>query len=339
MTSRGRVRVAVVGSGYWGPNLIRNLADHSDSDLVMVCDAKTERLNSVRRRYPACTCVTDFEEVLKHPLIEAVALATPVSSHFRLARRALEAGKHVLVEKPLATSVRDAKTLMQIAQKQKRVLMAGHTFIYSPPVRKVKELLSKKALGRVYTMDFSRVNLGLFQPDVNVLWDLAPHDVSIALYWLGRSPLSVRAQAKNFVRRGIEEVGYLSLEFPGGVWANLHVSWLAPVKLRRVVVVGSSKMLVYDDTENVEKVKIYDQGVVRNPETFGEFQLTYRTGDIHSPKLDSTEPLVLECSDFIHAIRDGIKPQSDAAFGLEVVRVLEAAQKSLDLRGATVRLS
>ncbi|MBI4056802.1 MAG: Gfo/Idh/MocA family oxidoreductase [Elusimicrobia bacterium] len=330
--------VAVVGYGYWGPNLVRSIADNPDCDLVMVCDKRTDRLAPVKNRYPSARCTGNFEEVLWNPSVEAVVLATPVSSHFPLAQRILSSGRHVLVEKPLSTSSREARALLSLAQKKRRVLMAGHTFVYSPPVRKVKELLKRGVLGKIYTMDFSRVNLGLFQPDVNVLWDLGPHDISIALYWLGKVPLTVRAEAKTFVQGKIEEVGYLSMEFPGGIWVRNHVSWLAPVKLRRVSVVGSRQMLVYDDTDPVEKVKIYNRGVLKNPETFGEFQLTYRSGDIYSPRISSEEPLYGECADFIRAIRAGRKPESDAHFGLQVVRVLEAAQKSLKQGGKIVRL-
>jgi predicted dehydrogenase len=333
------IGIAVVGYGYWGPNLARAFADHPESDLIMVCDSKSERLSMARKRYPAVICSSEIKEALRHPLVDAVVLATPVSSHYELAHRILSNGKHAFVEKPIATSVQEAKSLIQLAQRQRKVLMTGHTFVYSPSVRKVKEILQRNALGRIFYIDFSRVNLGLFQPDVNVMWDLAPHDISIALYWLGRSPISVRAWAHTFVRRSIEEVAYLSIEFSGGIWVHSHVSWLAPVKLRRVAVVGSRKMLVYDDTENVEKVKIYNEGVLKNPETFGEFQMTYRSGDIYSPKLESKEPLALECDDFLNSIRTKSKPLSDAQFGLQVVRVLEAAQKSLIQGGKTVRLS
>jgi len=329
--------VGIVGYGYWGPNLVRNFAEHPRCELVAVCDKLGSRLSGVRARYPKVRCLSSFDELLKDPNVDAVVIATPVSTHFALAKRALTAGKHVLVEKPLATSVKEAQALVDLARKKRRIILAGHTFIYSPPVRKVKQSIDAGELGRLYYMDFSRVNLGLFQPDVNVLWDLGPHDVSIALYWLGRSPLTVRAQATSFVRRRIEEIGYISMEFSGGVFVHAHVSWLAPVKLRRIAVVGSRRMLVYDDTEK-EKVKIYNQGVLKNPETFGEFQLSYRSGDIHSPKIDSTEPLSLECEDFIDSIRKGRQPVSNGKFGVEVVRVLEAAQRSLKKGGAAIRL-
>jgi predicted dehydrogenase len=332
------VGVAIVGYGYWGPNHVRVFTESVDSHLLMLCDKSEARRASAQRRYPALRVTGRFEDALEDPRVQAVVIATPVSTHYELARRALEAGKHVLVEKPLATSSREASALLVLAKKRRLILMVGHTFVYSPPVIKVKELLERKALGDIFHMDFSRVNLGLFQPDVNVLWDLGPHDVSIALYWMGRMPVAVRAQARTFVRKDIEEVGYVTMDFPGGVLVHNHVSWLAPVKLRRVSITGSKKMLVYDDTANTEKVKIYDQGVLKNPKTFGEFQLTYRSGDITIPKLDSSEPLALQCADFISSVRSGRKPRSSAEFGLQVVRVIEAAQKSLKRGGASVRI-
>jgi len=339
MKETGKIGVAIVGYGYWGPNQVRVFTESPDAEMLLLCDKSAARRASAQRRYPALSVTGRFEDVLEDRRIRAVVIATPVSTHFELARRALEAGKHVLVEKPLATSSREASALIALAKKKGLTLMVGHTFIYSPPVLKVKQLLEQKALGQVFHMDFSRVNLGLFQPDVNVLWDLGPHDVSIALYWLGRPPISVRAHAKSFVRKTIEEVGYVSMEFPGGVLVHNHVSWLAPVKLRRVSITGSKKMLVYDDTANAEKVKIYDQGVLKNPKTFGEFQLTYRSGDVLSPKIDSVEPLAMQCADFVLSIRTGRKPRSSGEFGLQVVRVIEAAQASLKRGGASVRVA
>ncbi|MBI5246416.1 MAG: Gfo/Idh/MocA family oxidoreductase [Elusimicrobia bacterium] len=339
MKESGKIGVAIVGYGYWGPNQVRVFTESPDAEMLLLCDKSAARRASAQRRYPALSVTGRFEDVLEDRRIRAVVIATPVSTHFDLARRALEAGKHVLVEKPLATSSREAAALIKLAKKNGLTLMVGHTFIYSPPVLKVKQLLEQKALGEVFHMDFSRVNLGLFQPDVNVLWDLGPHDVSIALYWLGRLPISVRAEARSFVRKNIEEVGYVSMEFPGGVLVHNHVSWLAPVKLRRVSITGSKKMLVYDDTASAEKVKIYDQGVLKNPKTFGEFQLTYRSGDILSPKIDSSEPLALQCADFVESIRTGRKPRSGGDFGLQVVRVIEAAQLSLKRGGASVRVA
>lgn len=335
---RNKIGVAIVGYGYWGPNLTRNFYENPNCDLVMLCDKNTKRLSSVSEKYPGLSITTHFEVVINNPNVDAVVIATPVSTHVQLVEAALKHGKHVLVEKPLATSTKDARKLVNLAKKKKRILLVGHTFLYSPPVRHVKDVLKRKMLGRIYTMDFSRVNLGLFQPDVNVIWDLAPHDISIALNWLGQTPRIVQATAKSFVRDKVEEVGYLSMEFPNRIWVHCHFSWLAPLKLRRVTVVGSSKMLVYDDTQNSERVKIYDQGVLKNPTSFGEFQLTYRSGDVISPTISASEPLSLECADFLNSIQKNTQPLSNGEFGLKVVRVLEAAQKSIKKHGAPIRL-
>ena len=338
-SAASKIGIAIVGYGYWGPNLVRNFLENSNCKVICVCDRDEKRLTQAKRRYPSMQMTASWDSVLSNPEVDAIVIATPVSTHAALCEEALQNGKHVLVEKPLAASLRDAKRIVTLARTKRRVLMVGHTFLYSPPVLKVKELLSKKALGKIHTIDFSRVNLGLFQPDVNVIWDLAPHDISIALHWLGRDPINVRASAKSFVRKQIEEVGYLALEFPGNIWVHHHLSWLAPVKLRRVTIVGSEKMLVYDDTHTSEKVKIYDWGVLKNPSTYGEFQLTYRSGSVISPSVEPTEPLSLECADFIHAVRDGVRPISDGAFGARVVRILEAAQRSLKKHGAAIKLS
>ncbi|MBI4386856.1 MAG: Gfo/Idh/MocA family oxidoreductase [Elusimicrobia bacterium] len=335
---RDKIGVAIVGYGYWGPNLLRNFSENRSCRVVLVCDRRPQRLSAAQARHPGLPMTVQFDEILQNPAVDAVALATPVSTHFLLGKRVLESGRHVLIEKPMAMSPAQAQTLLSLSLRKRKTLLPGHTFLYSPPVRRVSKFIRGGTLGRVYTMDFSRVNLGLFQPDVNVLWDLASHDVAIALSWLGRLPSSVRAQARTFVRKGIEEVGHIWMDFPNRVWVHIHSSWLAPVKLRRVSVVGSKKMLVYDDTESVEKVKIYNEGVLKNPKSFGEFQLTYRTGDILSPKIDASEPLSLEVADFLDCVRTGRKPRCSAEFGLRVVRVLDAAQRSMRKGGAPVKL-
>ncbi|MBI5510093.1 MAG: Gfo/Idh/MocA family oxidoreductase [Deltaproteobacteria bacterium] len=331
-------RIAVVGAGYWGPNLVRNFQGHKDCTELWVCDQSKARLDQMRTRFPGLKYTESYDEVLKSN-VDGVVLATPVSTHYELARRALERGKHVFVEKPLASSAEHAKDLVSRAEAAKRTLMVGHTFLYSPPVLKVKDLIAKGELGRIFFVTTMRVNLGLHQKDVSVIWDLAPHDFSILFYWLGERPSVITATGKAFVVSGIHDVAFISAEFPSGTIAHLEVSWLAPSKLRRTAIVGDKKMAVYDDTEAIEKVKIFDRGVdFKDPETFGEFQLSYRTGDIWSPKLAQSEPLALEAGDFLKAISDGTTPKSDGLMGLRVVEALAAAQKSLEQGGVPIKL-
>ena len=328
------VRVAAVGCGYWGPNVIRNLDAVDGFELCCICDADARRLRPVAARYPYARTTTRVDDILDDPAIDAIYLATPVSTHYDLTRRALEGGKHVLIEKPLATTVDQAEELANLAERTGRTLMVGHTFVFSPPVRKVKELLDGGGIGPIYYIETTRVNLGLFQKDVSVLWDLGPHDVSILMYWLNEVPVQVSARGRGFQGETLADVAFLTLEFPSGILAQVQISWLAPSKLRRTSVVGLQRMIVYDDLEPVEKVKIYDRGVDRQPASFGEFQLTYRSGDILSPRLDTTEPLFLEASHFLECIRSGRQPDTSPRSGVEVVRVIQAAERSLRQGGA-----
>ena len=328
------VRVGAVGCGYWGPNVIRNLDAVPGFELCCVCDADPERLRPVAARHPSARATTNVDDILGDPAIDAVYLATPVSTHYALARSALEQGKHVLIEKPLATRVDQARELAGLAAARGLTLMVGHTFVFSPPVRKIKELIDAGSIGPIYYVETTRVNLGLFQKDVSVLWDLGPHDLSILMYWLGEVPLQVSARGRSYLGEALEDVAFLTLEFPSGILAQLQISWLAPTKLRRTSVVGRQRMIVYDDLEPVEKVKIFDRGVDRQPASFGEFQLTYRSGDILSPRLDTTEPLYLECAHFLECIRTGRVPDTSPRSGVDVVRVIQAAERSLRLGGA-----
>jgi predicted dehydrogenase len=323
------VRVAAVGCGYWGPNVIRNLDAVDGFDLCCICDADPRRLRPVAARYPAARTTTNVEDILDDPSIDALYLATPVSTHYELTRRALQGGKHVLIEKPLATTVDQAEELAELADRNHRTLMVGHTFVFSPPVRKVRELLDAGGIGPIYYIETTRVNLGLFQKDVSVLWDLGPHDVSILIYWLKEVPMYVSARGRSFQGEALEDVAFLTLEFPSGILAQVQISWLAPSKLRRTSIVGLQRMIVYDDLEPVEKVKVYDRGVDRQPASFGEFQLTYRSGDILSPRLDTTEPLFLEVAHFLDCIQTGREPDTSPDSGVEVVRVIQAAERSL----------
>ena len=328
------VRVAAVGCGYWGPNVIRNLDAIPGFQLCCVCDSDAARLRPVAARYPAARSTTDVNTVFEDPSTDAVYLSTPVSTHFELVKRALESDKHVLVEKPLATTVHQAEALAAVATAKGLTLMVGHTFVFSPPVRKVKQLIDSGVIGPIYYVETTRVNLGLFQKDVSVLWDLGPHDLSILIYWLGEVPTRVSARGRSFLGEALEDVAFLTLEFPSGILAQVQISWLAPSKLRRTSVVGRERMVVYDDLEPVEKVKVYDRGIDRQPASFGEYQLTYRSGDILSPRLDATEPLYLECAHFLECIQTGREPDTSSRSGVEVVRVIQAAERSLRQGGA-----
>lgn len=328
------VRIGAVGCGYWGPNVIRNLAELPGFDLCCVCDADPDRLQPVAARYPAARATTRVDEILNDPNIDAIYLATPVSTHYALVKLALLAGKHVLVEKPIATTVEQAEELAALARERALTLMVGHTFVFSPPVRKVKELIDAAQIGPIYYVETTRVNLGLFQKDVSVLWDLGPHDLSILMYWLDEVPNSVAARGRSFHGETLEDVAFVTLEFPSGILAQLQISWLAPSKLRRTTVVGRQRMVVYDDLEAVEKVKVYDRGVDRQPASFGEFQLTYRSGDIFSPRLDNTEPLRLECEHFLDCVRTGREPDTGPRSSVEIVRVIHAAERSLRQGGS-----
>jgi predicted dehydrogenase len=332
------IRIAVVGLGYWGPNIVRNLHELPVAELAYVCDTRPAALASVGKRYPAVRQTRSFDAVIGDPTVDAIVVATSVSSHFELAARALDAGKHVFVEKPLAGSSRDALELIRMADERGLVLMPGHTFLYSPPVDLIRRLIASGALGDIYFISMSRVNLGLHQSDVSVVWDLGPHDFSILRYWLGETPRHLTAMSRSCVIPDIPDVAFINLEFPSQAIAHVELSWLAPSKLRRTTIVGTQKMVVYDDTSN-EPVRVFDSGVdLPDPETFGEYRLTYRTGDILSPQVRAAEPLYLELADFCEAIETGGTPRSCAEIGLEVVRVIEAVDASLASDGSRIAL-
>ena len=332
------VRIAVVGLGYWGPNLVRALHETPEAEVRWVCDLETAALQKVGRRYPAVLQTTDLSELLRDPEVDAVAIATPVATHHRLASAALHAGKHVFVEKPLAASSGEAEDLVSLAEERDLVLMPGHTFLYSPAVCAIRELIQAGELGEIYFISTSRVNLGLHQPDVSVAWDLGPHDFSILRYLLGEAPTHVSALSRSCIIPGIPDVAFINLEFPAGTVAHVELSWLAPSKLRRTTIVGSRKMVVYDDTSN-EPVRVFDSGVkLPDPTSFGEWKLSYRTGAIISPPVEATEPLGIEMTDFCQAIRSGGEPRSSRQLGLDVVKVIEAVDTSLALSGARVQL-
>src|SRR3954467_12357268 len=302
------VNVGLVGLGYWGPNLLRGLFELQDVEVSYICDLDPERLERFGRRYPSARPTRDFENLLADPHVDAVVIATPVFTHFGPASRALQAGKHVFVEKPLASTSAEAGELLELADSMDRAIMCGHTFLYSPAVREGKRIIQSGDLGEIYFISSSRVNLGLHQRDVSVVWDLGPHDFSILLYWMDEMPDWVGAVGRDSVVKGIPDVAFIDLGFPSGALSHIELSWLAPSKLRRTVVVGSEKMVVYDDS-SVEPIRIFASGVVyKDPETFGEYQLSYRSGDILSLSLDNKEPLLLELEDFATAIRTGREP-------------------------------
>jgi predicted dehydrogenase len=328
------VRVGVIGAGYWGPNIVRNLYEAPGAEAVAVADLSQDRLDAISKRFPAVRVTTDYRELIDDPSIDAICVVTPVGTHRKLAEEAFAAGKHVFVEKPLARTVSDAEAIVRAGERAGKTLMVGHTFVYNPAVVVVKGILDAKGIGEVHYLDSQRVNLGLHQFDINVLWDLGPHDVSIALYWIDEEPEWVQCSGACFVQDGIEDVVFLMIGFPSGAIAHAHLSWLAPSKLRTTIVIGSKKMIVYDDNQAVEKVKIYDQGVERLESD--ELRRSYRAGDIHSPRVPMTEALQIEMRHFIECVRDGKKPRSDGEAGLQVVRVLELAMRSLRSGGARV---
>jgi predicted dehydrogenase len=330
--------VSVIGFGYWGPNIVRNLVERPEFDVLSLCELSDARARDFSRRYPGIAVIQDFDEVLADPRVDAVSIVTPPRTHAELAKRALEAGKHVLVEKPLATTAEDARELIAIAQERGLVLMPGHTFVYSPPVNKVRELIKTGVVGETYFVTSSRMNLGIYQGD-GVILDLAPHDLSILLYWLDAPVVQVTATGKSVYRNGVHETAFLTLTFADETAANIQISWLSPRKVRQMVVVGSKRMVQYEDTAADESVRVYDRGLDRTePTNFGEYRMTYRTGDMVAPRIEPQEPLSLELADFALAINTGCEPRSNARLGLEIVRVLEAAAISLECGGRPVEL-
>jgi predicted dehydrogenase len=322
------VRVALIGCGYWGPNLIRNFNEVDDAAMVACSDLSADRLGRMQKRYPGIHCTQDYQELLRDPNIDAVVVATPVSTHYPIARQALDHGKHVMIEKPLAGSSEQALDLVERADSRQRVLMVDHTFIYTSAVRKIRELIDAGEVGDILYFDSVRVNLGLFQRDINVIWDLAPHDLSIMDYLLRANPLAITAVGASHAGNNLANIAYLTLTFPNNLLAHFHVNWLAPVKLRTTLIGGSKKMIVYDDVEATEKVRLYDKGlIVNNGNPENQYQAL---------KLDATEALRGAAQEFVSSIQQGRKPLTDGVAGYRVVKLLEAAQASLDLGGRPI---
>jgi predicted dehydrogenase len=333
------MRIGVIGYGYWGPNLVRNFQETEAACVAVCCDMNPQRLEHVHAKHPWVEVTTEYQKVLKNPAVDAVVIATPVATHYAFARQALEHGKHVLVEKPIAASVAEAESLLDIAAKHHLTLMVDHTFIYTGAVRKMKEIIVQGHLGNLYYFDSVRINLGLVQHDVNVLWDLAPHDIAILDHLVDERPVSVCANGACHIGNGIENVAYLTVYFDSGLIAHFHNNWLAPVKIRTVLVGGSKKMILYDDMEISEKVKIYDRGVeIQSPEHVRQARIAYRLGDMWAPQLDQTEALRLVAAEFVDCIHTGRRPRTDGVSGLNVVRILEASEMSIKRRGREVKL-
>lgn len=328
------IRVGIVGYGYWGPNLVRNFMAQACSEVVTVSDLDAGRLARVSALYPAVRTTTDPYDLLKDPLVDAVIIATPVHTHFEIAMAALKAGKHVLVEKPITSTAEQAQQLIDEAERLRLVLMVDHTFVYTGAVRKMYDLVRQPSFGKLHYYDSTRVNLGIFQSDVNVLWDLAVHDLSIMSYVLGVTPTAVSATGHAQEPRQPEYAAFLTVYFDDMI-AHINVNWLSPVKVRRTLIGGSGRMIVYDDLEAIEKIKLYDKGVKinNNPEDIHKMLVSYRTGDMWSPKVDETEALTIEARHFVDCIERNQKPITSGDQGLELVRILEAADKSLRERG------
>lgn len=335
-----RISVAVVGCGYWGPNLIRNFSSLAECEMKVICDLDIKRLNHLKALYPAVEISTSFEELVARRDVDALVIATSASTHYAMAKQSLLSGKHTFVEKPMAMSSAECDELTQLAADRGRTLMVGHTFLYSAPVRRIKEIIAAGDIGELRYISARRLNLGLFQRNINVTWDLAPHDISIILYITGALPHSVNCQGNSHITKGVEDVTSMCINFNRGVFATVQNSWLDPRKVREMTIVGSRRMIVYDDVQPLEKVRIYDVRVETPPhyDTFAEFQFSYHYGDSVIPYVKQEEPLKVECQHFLECIRTGRRPLTDGVHGAQVVRILEASTRSLREHGASVQL-
>lgn len=333
------LKIGVVGCGYWGPNLIRNFKALQGCEVKIVCDSRKERLEHMRRLYPDLLITTEYSDLVNDKEIDAVVIATPVFTHHSLAIQSLCANKHTFIEKPLASSVGQSKELVNFANKNNLTLMVGHTFIYTASVRKIKEIIDSGNIGDIMYIGSRRLNLGLFQKDINVAWDLAPHDISIILYLLGKDPETVSCQGMAHINPNIEDVTNLTMNFSDGCLAMVQSSWIDPRKIRDMTIVGTKKMIVYDDLEPLEKIKIYDKGVDVPPhyDTYAEFHYSYHYGDVYSPYLKQTEPLKAECQHFLDCIGNGTRSESSGMDGMKVVQILEASSKSLKSGNISVK--
>jgi len=336
MADMSKVRVGLVGYGYWGPNYARVISELGNSEVVAICDTAPERLARAAGRHPQAHPTRDVAEVLDRSDVDAVVISTPATTHYELARRALESGHHVLVEKPLATTIADCEALIEVAKRAGKTLMVAHTFLYNPGIRKMKDCMDAADFGRTYYLHSTRTNLGPIRHDVNAVWDLAPHDISIFNYLLGRQAQWASAIGSRVLGNHREDVVFVTLGYEGGIIGNIHVSWADPNKVREVVAVGSGRRVVFDDLNDLERVRVYEKGVSADQvaETYGEYKLFVRDGDIISPKIQPAEPLREQCADFIRSATEGGRPFSDSETGIQVVRTLVAIEESMRDNGA-----
>jgi predicted dehydrogenase len=335
------INIGLIGFGYWGPNLARNFNFNPDLELVAICDFSSDRLKAAKQHYPQVNLYKDLDDFFKDTALDAIAISTPVGTHFKLAKKAISTGRDVWLEKPMTETVAQAEELIELAEQKNKVLLVDHTFVYTGAVRKIKEVIDKGELGDLIYYDSTRVNLGLFQQDINVVWDLAPHDISIMDYLMPFKKVEVSATGSHYYGNGIVPKSLLTVYMENNTIAHINVSWVSPVKIRQTLIGGSSKMILYDDVEPSEKVKIYDKGVVlgETMEELYHLKVQYRVGDMYAPKIDDREALALEASHFVECLMTGKKPLTDGKAGLEVVKVLVAAEESLKLKGAPVQLS
>jgi predicted dehydrogenase len=331
---------AILGFGYWGPNLVRNFNSVSECKVKYVCDFRDERLSLVNKQYPSILTTKDFDTVLNDSSIDAVIIATPVFTHFELAKKALLKGKNVLIEKPMTSTSNEALELFEIAQKMQKLLMVDHTFLYTGAIQKMKQLIDSSSIGNIKYFDSTRINLGLFQPDINVLWDLAPHDISILNYLINDTPYSVNATGVSHTHNGIENIAYLTVNYKSGFIAHFNCSWTSPVKIRTMLIGGDKKMMLFNDLEPTEKIKVYDTGYdYKSDEDKRRILVDYRAGDVFIPKIDVKEALFGMASDFINSIKNNSKPISDFESGLNVIKILEASQLSIKQNGKEIILN
>lgn len=327
-----RIKIAVIGLGYWGPNLIRNFLKIPDVDIEICCDISEKNIEKFNLSFPFLKTTKNIEDVLKNPLIEFIAIATPLSTHFLLAKQALLANKHVMVEKPMTSSSNQAKEIIALAKQKNRLLMVGHTFVYTEAVKTIKEIIAKKKLGKLYYYDSTRINLGLFKSDMNVIWDLAPHDLSILQFIFPGKPLSVRAFGSSFIHKRHAEVANIFIQYEKNITAHIHLSWLSPVKIRNILIAGSKRMIVYNDIEPSEKIRIYDKGIKISPSKITPFSPAYRSGNVTIPHLEQNEALYNELQHFVNCIKEKKQPITNGYSGLEVIKLLEYIELALQTK-------